>query len=565
MDAQKITHIHGFFVSSLLGNVEEELRAAKQKAEASTRAKSEFLANMSHELRTPMAAILGYADILLSEEINQHERREFMKTIQRNGRHLLNVLNDLLDLSKIEAGQLYIEQIPTSVIDIVCEVESLMQVQAKTKGLFFYTSFETPIPVSIISDPTRCRQILLNLIGNAIKFTHKGEVNLTVSMKEVDRRRELWFKVRDTGPGIEKSQLHLLCEPFMQANSKTNRPHGGTGLGLSISRRLADLLGARLDIVSQPNQGSTFSLVLDVGSVAELTPLIKPEQARLKTPSSLSLSALPNFTNIKVLIAEDSIDNQRLLAFYLQRFGAEVHKSRDGHEVIKLVTHFNNKDQPFDLILMDMQMPQMDGYQAARLLREQGVTIPIVALTAHAMVGDRELCLEAGCNDYFTKPFTVNQLGQILLQYIPLSKRNASSSNSHHAESIPSDNDSKYRPYLDPERARSTYTMSERMPSDVQKDDVMQNKLALLIKDFASRLPLRVKVMEEALSEGDRDALKTEAHKLHGTAGSYGFEEISKAAASLERAIIDNARQAVLQLHLEHLNKLCHSQTTEYI
>ena len=374
-----------------------ELEAARNDAQRANRSKSAFLANMSHEIRTPMTAILGYADLLLDEEMQLgEEARRLLEIVRRNGGHLLDVLNDILDLSKIEAGRLEVERIATSLVHIVSEIASLMRVRADEKGIALEVSFATPIPSEVLSDPTRIRQAVVNLLGNAIKFTERGAVRLRVAY---DREREVaQIEVRDTGIGIAPEKRANLFRAFEQADSSITRRFGGTGLGLAITKRIASLLGGDCTVESEPGQGSTFTFTLQAPPTPGSRFLEVFGEAELRTEARRPKGAGERI-HARILLAEDGPDNQRLISMMLRKAGAEVIVVDNGQMALERASA-----EEFDLILMDMAMPIMDGYTAARSLRKLGIDIPIVALTAHALAGEREKCLVAGCNAYLTKP-----------------------------------------------------------------------------------------------------------------------------------------------------------------
>ena len=382
----------------------ERLERAMAEAEGANRAKTEFLANMSHEIRTPMAAILGYADLLSDAGYSDDERSGFVRTIKRNGDHLMALLDDILDISKIEAGRMTVESMSCSPARIVADVESIMRVRARQKGLGFGAELVGPVPESIRSDPTRLRQILLNLVGNAIKFTERGGVRVLVELATdaSDPDPRLRFEVADTGIGIEPGDLAEIFKPFSQADTSVTRRFGGTGLGLTISRRLAAMLGGELEATSVPGEGSRFGVTVATGPL-EGVPMARAGSAPERPPAPAPAAPTPRL-RARVLLVEDGPDNQRLLEFYLTRAGASVELAENGLEGVRLALEAESAGRPFDLVLMDMQMPELDGYGAARRLRDAGFPRPVVALTAHAMAGDRERCLEAGCDDYLTKP-----------------------------------------------------------------------------------------------------------------------------------------------------------------
>jgi signal transduction histidine kinase/CheY-like chemotaxis protein len=380
-----------------------ELNAARLDAESSSRAKSHFLANMSHEIRTPMTAVLGYTDLLLDQDLSlPPAARDRLQVVRRNGTHLLAILNDILDISKIEAGRFELECITTDLREILSEVTSLLRVRAEEKGLELIVRYRTPLPTEVVTDPTRLRQALVNLIGNAIKFTSEGTVQIDVSYA-VDGEI-LTFHVRDTGIGIAPEQLRTLFRAFEQADSSTSRRFGGTGLGLAITKRLAGLLAGDCVVESEVGRGSTFALtchapMAEGASRGELVD--RPEaDDPLEQPAPVGAPLAA-----RILLAEDGLDNQRLISILLRKAGAEVEVVENGQLALERV-----QLEEFDLVLMDMAMPVMDGYEATRRIRAAGLELPIVALTAHAMQGERERCLELGCTEYLTKPVNRDEL-----------------------------------------------------------------------------------------------------------------------------------------------------------
>ncbi|HBO42592.1 MAG TPA: hypothetical protein DD670_01385 [Planctomycetaceae bacterium] len=406
---------------------EQTTRATQMadEAKAANATKSQFLANMSHEIRTPMTAILGFSDILLQEasvDRSPPEHIEAIRTIQRNGQHLLDLLNDILDLSKIEAGKLDVERVACSPVQVLSDVVSLMRVRAETKGLSLAVEYAGAIPESIQCDPLRFRQILINLIGNAVKFTETGSVRLVARLvRRLGSPSLLQVDVIDTGIGMTQSEISNLFSPFSQADSSTTRRFGGTGLGLTISKRLAEMLGGDISVESVPNKGSTFSVTVETGNLDGVELLETPKEscvvARL-TPSA----AVPAVRlDCRILLAEDGPDNQRLISFLLRKAGAEVTLAENGQTAHDLAMAARDGGCPFDVILMDMQMPVMDGYEATRRLRAGGYTGPIIALTAHAMERDAVACRRAGCDAYLTKPINPNT-------FLPVIARHASAS-----------------------------------------------------------------------------------------------------------------------------------------
>ncbi len=401
------------------------LEEATEEAQAASRAKDEFLANMSHEIRTPMTAILGFTDTLLDQTCSEREKVEAAQTIQRNGDHLLQIINSILDMSKIESGQMTVENITTCPARIVQEVTSLMGKKAGEKGLELSVQYETPVPDSILSDPVRLRQILLNLVDNAIKFTREGEIRILVACDTESRRLE--FVVVDTGDGMTPEQLEYISrfEAFRQADGSMTRRFGGTGLGLAISKRLAALLGGDITVTSRPNEGSTFTFTLATGDLSGVKMVAEAQLCQCPMIKSAQPSGAPavsgqsgELSNRRLLLAEDGPDNQRLLSFILRKAGAELSVAANGRIALALHAEAVDQGRPFDLVLMDMQMPELDGYEATRRLREMNHRIPVIALTAHAMEGDREKCMDVGCNDYLTKPVNKQRLIETCCQWI---------------------------------------------------------------------------------------------------------------------------------------------------
>jgi PAS domain S-box-containing protein len=393
--------------------VAAELQRAKEAAEAGSRLKTEFLANMSHEIRTPMMAILGYTDLLRENTQDPADREQSLRIIQRNGEHLLAVINDILDLSKIEAGHMVVETVHFNPFTVVMEAASLVRPRARDKDITFQVMSQGEIPAVIQGDPVRLRQILINLLGNAVKFTKQGGVRLLVKMASdpQDENPILRFDVVDTGIGMSDEESAKLFQPFTQADSSTTRKFGGTGLGLAISRRLALRLGGDIRVKSRPRRGSVFSLTIATGPLDRSQMVVHPdtdldevERAEAEAERELRLRGG------RILLAEDGLDNQRLITTILEREGLEVDIAENGRIAVHKAMLAWRAEQPYDVILMDMQMPELDGYGATARLRQSGYTAPIVALTAHAMSGDREKCLSVGCNDFASKPIDRRRL-----------------------------------------------------------------------------------------------------------------------------------------------------------
>ena len=410
---------------------EKQLIAARKSADAANRSKSEFLANMSHEIRTPVTSILGYSELLSSPGLNAEEMNSHVCTIQSSAHHLLTIINDVLDLSKIEAGKMTFEFRQVFPVQLIAEVLSSLEPQALAKNLIISAKSLGPIPRVIVSDAVRLRQILINLLGNAIKFTDSGSVNLTVRIapKSADGIDRLAFDVTDTGIGMAPDQLAGLFQPFMQADASTTRRFGGTGLGLSICRRMAHLLDGDISVTSELGLGSTFSVSIAMGSLGEAELLESVSIQLAASDAGLEKVVAGELRlNGRFLLAEDNPVNRWFLETILRRAGATIDVAENGMAVLeKVSTSMERHGDPesslrnYDLILMDMQMPVLDGYEATRRLREQGYKGPILALTAHAMAEDRKKCLEAGCSDYATKPIAKSQLLKLCHEWTQLS------------------------------------------------------------------------------------------------------------------------------------------------
>jgi CheY-like chemotaxis protein len=370
---------------------------------------------MSHEIRTPMTAILGFADLLLSEQSIENtppHRIEALRTIKRNGQHLIELINDILDLSKIEAGKLAIEATTCSPVALVDDVLHLMKVRADAKRLPLSVEYVGSVPETISTDPLRLRQILINLVGNAIKFTESGSVRVVIRFASLgDNRGRVQFDVIDTGIGMTEEQIAGLFKPFTQAEQCTSRKYGGTGLGLAICKRLAEILGGDVAVRSVPGKGSTFTATIDPGPMSGVRMLRDPcFEGDTATVESVRAPAVVIQGDCRILLAEDAADNQRLISYLLRKAGAQVTIVENGRLALEAAIAAQGEAKAFDVILMDMQMPVMDGYTATRELRTQGYAGPILALTANAMAEDQQKCLTAGCDDYLTKPIDRHRL-----------------------------------------------------------------------------------------------------------------------------------------------------------
>ena len=441
-----------------LSETNRDLIEAKKSADLATRAKSDFLANMSHEIRTPMNAILGFIDVLTQRFLTHgtpQEQKEFsdiVDIVRKSSSNLLAIINDILDFSRIEANLLEIESIPVSIKQVVDGIRQMAEPGATSKHLDLSVEYKEPIPELILSDPTRLRQILMNLVDNAIKFTEKGRVRIhcstiigpcsgtdgVVPMPNIPASMFLRLDVSDTGIGIAAAQLKGLFTPFSQVDMSSTRKFGGTGLGLSIAKKLAVLLDGDITVTSKPGLGSTFSLLVPVylpteeslrlaKRDVESTPL---ESGFSTFDSGIQLlehkplvpttepSESPPLKGIRVLLVEDMVVNQLVISTQLKTVGATVEIAGNGKIGVQRINTDADNGLFFDIVLMDMQMPVMDGYEATQTLREQGYKRPIIAITAHALTGDREKTLEAGCDDYIAKPVDRKVLVTIIKKHL---------------------------------------------------------------------------------------------------------------------------------------------------
>ncbi|MFU8802575.1 MAG: CheR family methyltransferase [Bradymonadaceae bacterium] len=400
-----------------------ELEAAREQAELATGAKSEFLANTSHEIRTPMTCILGFADLLL-ESLEDKKDRSSVETIKKNALFLLDIINEILDLTKIEEGKFEVENRRFDPRDLMQEVTDLMQVRAHEKSLPLTIEYDADVPSLVETDPTRLRQILLNLVENALKFTSEGYVAVKVGFVHGEEPR-LQMKIVDTGIGMTEREQEKMFEPFVQADTSLTRKYGGTGLGLTITRRLIDLLGGTIDVESERGEGTTFVVEIPVRLPAEeeavgAEPAEEDEKA-VKVPVSSADGKKP-----RVLVVDDYEEICRLFSLFLTNAGADVETASNGREALERIDVAERAGAPFDVVIMDMQMPELDGYEATRALRRSGFEAPIIALTAAAMEGNDKVCFAAGCTDYMSKPVRPGDLVDLVGKYTTLAGKGAS-------------------------------------------------------------------------------------------------------------------------------------------
>lgn len=514
-----------------------ELIHAKREAEEATKAKSRFLANMSHEIRTPMTAILGYADLMMDPKMSASERLNCLAVIRRNGEHLLNLINDILDISKIEAGKMEVNPSRCSIPELISDILSLMRVRAGEKGISLSAEYKGPLPETIYADRARLKQALMNLVSNAIKFTESGGVRLEICFLPEWRDKEpaVQIKVIDTGIGIMPENLKRLFQPFNQLDPSTSRKFGGTGLGLAITRQLISLMGGEVTAESTPNKGSIFTITIPTGDLKGVKILENPAEAVVQEGSHRQHDLQKELSGVRILLAEDGIDNLRLIRTILQKAGAEVSIAENGRVAVKKAM-----ENPFDVILMDMQMPEMDGYEATGYLRSKGYHKPIIALTAHAMTSDKDRCLAAGCDYYLSKPIDRALLISTVAKYAGVDKpevdKPSEVENNEHASS----------------EQQAAQQVSEVIYSEYADDE----DLAQIIDDFVAGLRKQVEQMQQAASNNDHKTLQRLSHRLKGAGGSYGYPMLTEVARKLEEAARarDTERELLL---LKRIANLC--------
>jgi signal transduction histidine kinase/HPt (histidine-containing phosphotransfer) domain-containing protein len=501
--------------------IARDLERSVARERQANRYKSEFLASMSHELRTPMNAIVGYAELLGRPNVDRRKQENWLAAIRRSTEHLLSLVNDVLDLSKIEAGQMTVQPGPCRLADLVGEVEGLLRGNAEEKLLDFEVVYERPVPEIIETDRVRFKQILINLVGNAIKFTERGSITIRVDLRErpgSDGDKELLITVEDTGVGIAADQLERLFRPFYQAHSELDHGVRGTGLGLDISRHLARLLGGEISVESELGKGSRFTLHLALGS-EESQCLSLPDAAPIEPHGKIALEER-FLQGRRVLIVDDNADNREVLRFLLTETGCVCESAENGALGVKAATEAHVRGAPYDVILMDMNMPVMDGYAATAELRKRGNPSPVVALTALATKDDEERCREAGCIDYITKPVVPSTFFKTIVRHVrPI-------------EAVPE---------LDPVEETRGFSL------------VGNPRFAPLIRRYIESFPEQVAILREAHAEGRVDDVRTRVHRLRGTATNYGFPEVSRAAGECEDAIRGGRPSAQVDILLERL------------
>ena len=565
----ELLDIHTLMVEQtrLLEFFNQQAQSDRATAEAANQSKSQFLANMSHEIRTPLTAIIGFSEELLDPVLPYDQRREAIELIVRNGKHLLHLVNEILDLSKIEAGRLEVEHVPVNVREVLDDVLAALRIRAREKELDLRVEYQTAIPDQIASDPTRVRQILMNLIGNALKFTEQGGVTVSVrmpqdvaSLKLATHGTTIFFDVADTGIGIEPSSIRQLFQPFTQADVTTTRRFGGTGLGLTISRRLSELLGGDLTVSSKMGVGSTFTVSIATGPLRDAQLLDQPTTTSESSRVASSDQSGKQSLSARVLLVDDAPDNRLLVSRILEKNGATVDTAENGREGADKAWQARAEGTPFDVVLMDIQMPVLDGYGATRELRARGYELPIVALTANAQPTDLQKCLHAGCDAHASKPIdrvdlfaTINSL---------TAENSATASTIQPSEDSPTtDHETRTDSEVQTASGRPVIVDTPASETAIDRKKAL-NRMggsAELVQEVAGMvielLPAWLDEMEQHRQSGDLESLNRLAHTLKTSAENVGASGLAEAAWKLETSLSTQdlaSAEQLLQLLIQH-------------
>lgn len=493
-----------FFISRYVGqavaaknqqliDVGKDMENAYKKAEEATVIKSEFLATMSHEIRTPLTAMIGFAETSLFDGQTKEQRAIATRKIVHNGKHLLQIINDILDLSKVEANKFEVDETELSLFELLADVNNLVKSAAEDKGLGFSINYIFPLPEKIISDALRIKQILINLCSNAIKFTETGHVLINVSCDQV--KNTLTFEVVDSGIGIAENKHDVIFNVYQQADSSTTKKFGGTGLGLSLSKSLAERLGGTLTVKSEPEKGSQFTFCLFYKNLAGSNIVYNKESLPKDTENSDSQER-SGYLMGRILLVEDNKNNQEIILLYLRRIAEDITVVDNGLLAVEAA-----RENKFDIILMDIRMPVMDGIEATKLLRKEGFDKPIVALTANAMKEDRQACIDAGFNDFLLKPIDANTLSETIKKHLVNDKGVVSSL--------------------------------------LENDSGAIN----LIRKYVSKLSTILDEIEGTINNLEWERLSDILHQLKGTGGNYGYLILTSIAEKMENHLLEQNKE----------------------
>ncbi len=520
---------------SIRNRLENELRIAKKLADDNAAIKDQFMANMSHEIRTPMNAILGFTGLLLKNNRDENQR-EYVQAIHTSSSNLLNIINDILDFSKIEAGKMTIEKVSFRLSDLIDSLRVMFQEKAKEKNIHFSVQADQSLPDFLFGDPTRLTQILVNLINNAIKFTEEGEVKLQCELKNLEHNvAQIVFRVSDTGIGIPSDKIEQVFDRFNQGSAETTRKYGGTGLGLSIVKNLVELQNGDIKVKSRQHFGSQFIVTLSY-------PLSFPVQSNegLPVPSGLKFDSEKKY---RILVAEDNKLNQKLAIAYLQDFGLQVDLADNGRSALEKLSK-----KSYDLLLLDIQMPLLDGYTTAQMIRQElRLDLPIVAMTAHVMEGEKEKCLRMGMNDYISKPFKEDELFRMVAKFL--------------VGQDETDPDSK---------TDGSNTDTESNRGLVNFDDIenmgrgRREFIREMIELFLEQNPRDLMELETALRKSDYPSIASVSHRLKTPMGFMGLKHLAEELNAMETLAASTGDLDQINRLFDKVKATCLLATAEY-